>query len=274
MSTILRMTCAVWTCAALAGCGAAPGEIYDGASQEPNRADRGAAERDTQEERVLRLEQDFGGPEGLMQFFEISSEQEIRGTLEQYGMGYEVETRAITDCPQYFPASDRSKWHQVTGEYYYIDGSGRPSRAYTYLPPINSEARNETCQGNVGRWGDAENPSNDYDGGHMIGSQLGGYGKRANLVPQDANFNRGNWATLENKMATCAGLPNGRFYYSISVSYSNSTKLVPSNFGMYISNRATGSNVSLSFSNIDYGGSGGTSEKNRGVSFLSNNGCN
>ncbi len=43
----------------------------------------------------------------------------------------------------------------------------------------------------VGRWGDAENPSNDYDGGHMIGSQLGGWGGQANLVPQDANFNRG-----------------------------------------------------------------------------------
>ncbi|WP_368669026.1 DNA/RNA non-specific endonuclease, partial [Corallococcus sp. CA053C] len=28
----------------------------------------------------------------------------------------------------------------------------------------------------VGQWGDAENPSNDYDGGHLIGSQLGGWG--------------------------------------------------------------------------------------------------
>jgi hypothetical protein len=36
----------------------------------------------------------------------------------------------------------------------------------------------------------------------------------------------------------------------------------------------TGASVSLSFSNTDGGGSGGPSEKDRGVSFLSGQGCN
>lgn len=39
----------------------------------------------------------------------------------------------------------------------------------------------------------------------MIGAQLGGWGARANLVPQIANFNRGNWAQMENAVASCAG---------------------------------------------------------------------
>ena len=141
------------------------------------------------------------------------------------------------------------------------------------MPPIAAEARSTSCQSSVGQWGDAETPSNDYDGGHLIGSQLGGWGKRANLVPQDANFNRGNWAVLENKMADCAGLPNGRFRYYISVGYSNGTKVVPSSFGMQLTNQSSGSSISLSFSNTDGGGSSGVSEKNRGVTFLTNNGC-
>ncbi len=43
---------------------------------------------------------------------------------------------------------------------------------------------------------------------------------------------------------------------------------------MEITNRSTGSSVSMSFANTDGGGSNGTSEKNRGVSWLSSQGCN
>jgi len=240
--------CALW----LAGCGA------------PDLGDQDVGDQ---------IEQDFGGPSELMDFFQTHDEDEIRQALKPYGVGY-VTPYLITDCPKYFPSGDRNAWHLVSGEYYYIDGSGRPSKAYADLPPIAADVRNDTCQGYVGQWGDAENPSNDYDGGHLIGNQLGGYGKRANLVPQDANFNRGNWATLENKMAKCSALPNGRMRYTIGTGYSNSTKLVPSTMTMTISNNASGASVSLSFSNTDYGGTNGTSEKNRGVTFLTNQGCN
>ncbi|WP_438026378.1 DNA/RNA non-specific endonuclease [Sorangium sp. So ce233] len=208
-----------------------------------------------------------------MDLFENGSEDEIRSTLEEYGIGYAVQ-ELISDCPQYFPSGDRNVWHSFDGEHYYIDGSGRPHRAYAYLPPIATAPRKDTCQGNVGSWGDAENPSNDYDGGHLIGSQLGGWGGRANLVPQDANFNRGNWVTLENKMALCAGLPSGRMRYYIGANYPNSSALVPNNMTMEITNRSTGSSVFMSFANTDGGGANGTTEKNRGVSWLGSQGCN
>jgi hypothetical protein len=224
-----------------------------------------------------QIERDFGGPNGVMEFFQSHTEEEIRAAMAQYGVGYkvhDVSAAVISDCPKYFPSGDRNVWHNFDGEYYLIEGYGRPSRAYKYLPPIVAAARNDTCQLNVGQWGDAENPANDYDGGHMIGSQLGGWGARANLVPQDANFNRGNWVTLENKMATCGSLPSGRIRYYIGANYPNSTALIPNNMTMELRNQSTGSYVLLSFSNVDYGGTNGTNEKNRGVTFLTNQGCN
>jgi hypothetical protein len=206
-------------------------------------------------------------------FFESHLEDEVREVLEQYGLGYATQ-ELITDCTQTFPSGDRSTWHSLNGEYYYIDSAGRPNKAYTYLPPIASEARDDTCQASVGQWGDAANPGTDYDGGHMIGSQLGGWGRRANLVPQEANFNRGNYAQLENKMAQCGGLSSGRMLYSITVSYPNSTTLIPSTWNVYIQDRTQGDYVSLNFLNASQGGSNGTSERDRGVNFLSANGCN
>jgi hypothetical protein len=226
---------------------------------------------------VAQLERDFGGPDGLMEFFQTHTEEEIQQALAAYGVGYrvhEVTAALISDCPKYFPSGDRNVWHNFDGEYFYIEGGGRPSRAYKYLPPIVAAPRIDSCQLNVGQWGDAENPNNDYDGGHLIGSQLGGWGGRANLVPQDANFNRGNWVALENKMAKCGSLPSGRLRYFISADYPNSTALIPNTMGMQITNQSSGSSVTLSFVNTDYGGSNGTNEKNRGITFLTNQGCN
>ncbi|GMU01768.1 hypothetical protein KH5H1_58880 [Corallococcus caeni] len=230
------------------------------------------------EDVTRQLEQDFGGPSGLMDFFDSHTEEEIREALTPYGVGYvahgNVTAQLISDCPKFFPSTDRSKWHSFDGEYYYIDSVGRPNRAYKDLPKITAAPRVDSCQTNVGQWGDAENPSNDYDGGHMIGSQLGGWGGRANLVPQDANFNRGNWLQLENKMANCASLPIGRLRYAIGANYPNSTALIPNTLTMEITNQSTGSAVSMSFSNVDYGGSNGTNERTRGVNWLTSQGCN
>ena len=103
--------------------------------------------------------------------------------------------------------------------------------------------------------------------------RVGGWGGRANLVPQDANFNRGNWAQLENKMAACGSLPSGRLRYYIGANDPNSTKLSPHNLTMEIRNQSMGSSVTLSFSNVDYGGSSGTTERTRGTTWLTNQGC-
>jgi hypothetical protein len=241
----------------------------------------GASDTDLGSESVAsQIEQDFGGPSGLMDFFESHSEEEIRAAMAQYGVGYKVHEvpnvseQLISDCPQFFPSGDRNVWHNFDGEYYYIEGSGRPNKAYKYLPPITAAARIDSCQTSIGQWGDAENPSNDYDGGHLIGSQLGGWGGRANIVPQDANFNRGNWVQLENKMALCGSLPSGRVRYYITASYPNSTTLIPNTMSMELKNQSTGSYVLLNFTNVDYGGSNGTNERTRGVNWLTSQGCN
>lgn len=247
----------------------------------------GSDDTDTTEptESVTRLETDYGGPDGLREFFDKSTPEQIQQALAAYGIGYVVhpyqtepaETTAaadnlvqpqlISDCVQFFPSADRNIWHNFNGEFYFIDTAGRPSRAYADLPPIAAAARITACQTSIGQWGDAENPSNDYDGGHLIGSQLGGWGGRANIVPQDANFNRGNWVQLENAMAGCGSLPAGRMRYSITVGYANTTALVPTTFGMVITNRTTSSSVTMSFTNVDGGGTNGTATRTAGRPF-------
>jgi len=245
-------------------------------------------------DRITQLEKDHGGPDGLREFFDKSSPEQIQQALAPYGIGYVVhpyqtepaeatdttaaagdlvQPQLISDCVQFFPSTDRNIWHNFNGEFYFIDTAGRPSRAYADLPPIAAAARITACQTSIGQWGDAENPSNDYDGGHLIGSQLGGWGGRANIVPQDANFNRGNWVQLENAMAGCGSLPAGRMRYSITVGYANTTALVPTTFGMVITNRTTSSSVTMSFTNVDGGGTNGTATRTRGTAFLTSNGC-
>ncbi|MFT3926055.1 MAG: DNA/RNA non-specific endonuclease [Myxococcales bacterium] len=248
-------------------------------SQEPDRVEQGQ-KADASEDHYEQLVADFGGRDGLADFMRDSSEDEIREMLALYGMTYEVHAanlanpKYIGDCPQYFPASDRNAWHDFDGEKYYIDGSGRPKNASKDLPPVAAAARSDSCQTSIGQWGDAENPSNDYDGGHLIGSQLGGWGKRANIAPQDANFNRGNYAQIENKMATCAGLPNGRIRYDITLAYPNSSALIPNTWSVSITNTSSGAAISKQFTNVDAGGSSGTTSRTAIVNFLSSQGCN
>lgn len=268
---------------ALSGCGGGSDQPAPLASQTDSQA--AAQTPDT----VTRLESAYGGADGLKQFFDTHSQDEIAAELARYGMGYRVHAvqtaqagsdaqeaakiQQITDCEKYFPNEDRNYWHNFNGEFYFIDGTGRPNRAYKDLPPIAKEARITSCQSKIGRWGDAEDPSNDYDGGHLIGAQLGGWGGRANIVPQDANFNQGRWVQLESKMAKCGALPDARLRYTITVSYANTTNLVPARFEMSITNRVTSSNVTMQFLNQDGGGPNGASESSRGMTFLTANGC-
>jgi hypothetical protein len=159
-------------------------------------------------EPVDQLEASLGGPGAVLELFTTGTDAEIRGALAPHGIQYQVHALGATSieaCPRFFGADDRSTWHALTGEFYFIDSSGRPSRAYSFLPPIAAEARMTTCQTKVGQWGDLEDPGNDFDGGHLLGR----WGGRANMVPQDANFNTGTWAALENQMADCRTLPTG-----------------------------------------------------------------
>jgi hypothetical protein len=108
----------------------------------------------------------------------------------------------------------------------------------------------------------------------MIGSQLGGYGGRINLVPQDLNFNRGNWLQIENAAAGCGALPAERIFYYVRADYPNSTDIVPSTMSLTLENRSTDESVSFTFDNVDAGGSDGTQQRVEAVGFLDDQGCN
>ena len=225
------------------------------------------------DEKVDRLEADFAGPSGLMQFFDSHSDGAIAAALEARDVGFARNAAALTDCEPTFADGLRETWHAFDGEFYYIEKHGRPARAYKYLPPIVAADRIESCQGNVGEWGDAEDGENDYDGGHMIGSQLGGFGGRVNLVPQDSNFNRGNWLQIENEAADCVGLPDERIFYYVRADYGDETSLVPTTLSLTLENRQTGASVSFTFENDNGGGVDGTSKRTQAVEFLLAQGC-
>lgn len=177
-------------------------------------------------------------------------------------------------CPEFFPESVRATWQEISGERYRIDAAGRPEQAIAMLPPIAADARHEGCQGDVGRWGDALPGAEDYDGGHMIGSQLGGWGGRANMVPQIANFNRGNWLQMENAVASCAGdLEDGQLRYTVTVGYDDAETLVPSTMEMALYSLETEESITLVFSNEVQGGADGRATRERGVQWLRDLGC-
>jgi hypothetical protein len=161
----------------------------------------------------------------------------------------------------------------VSGQFYFVDEFGRPAGARASLPPlVADDARDEACQGAVGRWGDASG-TGDYDGGHLIAYQLGGWGGRANLVPQNANFNRGNWAQVENAIARCDELEPGQLELSVVVEYDASDALVPSVMAMVLRDRRGGAETTLRFENVAQGGAGGPATCSEGVAWLRALGC-
>jgi hypothetical protein len=259
----------VWTLSVLlAGCGGAPQPAMSPGHAEPP-TEGTAEEFATAEIAVEQPPADLADPGELLALFETGAPEDNGIRLERH----DSATPAISGCPERFPDAVRDAWHAFNGEYYYIDPSGRPSGALIALPPIAAEPRKESCQLAVGQWGDAENPNDDYDGGHMIGSQLGGWGARLNLVPQDANFNRGNWLQLENRVAKCGGLPAGGVLYYVRADYPNAETLIPSRMHMVLEIRGTGESTRFSFTNENQGGPGGTDKRKEGVGFLKGRGC-
>ena len=226
------------------------------------------------------LVQGVGGIDALSHFMATSTDAEAAALVAAYGMSFEVVDvseqvagrRDVTTCSQFYPTADRTKWFRLTGaggaENHYIDSRGRPATAFKSLGPVVTAARQTSCQTTVGNWG---SPASSYDGGHMIGSQLGGWGGRANMVPQHYNFNRGNWAKIENALARCARLGGGAVEYHVDVDYPSSSALVPSQFHADV--KIAGQWKSADFTNTTYGGSYGTSRANSMVSWLQSKGC-
>lgn len=232
-----------------------------------------------------RLIDGIGGREALLQLLSEASHEELEATFARYGMGFEVidrslideenyedDTRNIQSCPQFFPTADRTKWFRLIGaggpEDHYIDSRGRPLIAVKSLGPIVTAPRQTTCQTNVGHWGAA---GDTYDGGHLIGSQLGGWGGRANLVPQQFNFNRGNWVRVENALARCGRLGNGAVRFVVDIDYPNATTLTPSRWRGDVT--IAGATRRASFTNTSGGGPNGTTQATGMVNWLQARGC-
>jgi hypothetical protein len=62
----------------------------------------------------------------------------------------------------------------------------------------------------------------DDDGGHLIGTKLGGPGERINLVPQNFRLNRGQWREMEREWAQHAA-GGGRVDVEIEVNYAGNS---------------------------------------------------
>lgn len=214
---------------------------------------------------------DVGGEVALSERTRTLTEDQVRALFTRYGMGYrvhdELSAQLADGCPRRFSGSDLNTWHVIGGGYYYIDGSGRPRSAYRSLPPVAAATRDTTCQSLVGN---LDNPEG-YDGGHLVGSQLGGWGRRANMAPQNANFNRGNYVQIENQAAKCTSLATGSLTYLARVTYPNSTTNTPSTWTLEL--KIGGEVFTRTFENAAYGGPNGTAYRQQAVNWLIGQGC-
>lgn len=91
---------------------------------------------------------------------------------------------------------DADALYERNGYYFRTDESGRPSGVYAQLV-LKRGKRNQREQREVGNLG----IEND-EGGHLIGARFNGPTDAFNLVPQNANLNRGYWKTMENHWAS------------------------------------------------------------------------
>lgn len=227
---------------------------------------------------------DVGGIEALSNLRLVYSDEQFAAKLAEHGIAFEIIDTSVaedssaakfmdvTQCLQFFPTSDRVKWFRLVGaggpEDHYIDSRGRPATSFKALGPVVAAPRQTTCQTAVGNWG---SPASSFDGGHMIGSQLGGWGGRANVVPQHFNFNRGNWLKVENALAKCGRLGTNAVEYHVDVDYPSTTALTPSQFHADV--KIGGVWKSADFTNVSGGGPNGTASANAMVSWLQARGC-
>lgn len=218
-----------------------------------------------------RLIQAVGGEVALAQRTQDLTPEQARAFFASFGIGFQahdtLSAQLADGCPVRFATSERNMWHSMNGGYYYIDSEGRPRSAYRYLPPITAATRDTTCQSTVGN---LDNPEG-YDGGHLVGSQLGGWGRRANMAPQNSNFNRGNYVQIENQAAKCTRLARGALTYLARVTYPNTTTNTPSTWTLEMT--IGGETFSRTFENVAYGGASGTTYRQQAVNWLISKGC-
>lgn len=187
-----------------------------------------------------RMESAAGGAVTLC---EALASREPGQTLSGWGLRHQVHTGHMPPArgaQHRFAKRLRDTWHATDGEHYYIDPAGRPAGAFVTLPHQGPKGhRNLGVQYRVGKLGDALCPAGgDYDGGHLIGAQLGGYGRRANLVPQAMAFNRGVWKRCETSVARALDrlepATDIRLGYYVRAVYDVADSPIPTRIGMLL----------------------------------------
>lgn len=201
---------------------------------------------DTSNDALVRLNLAHGGTVGFMRFWDenLDKPEILRQDLRQHGVGGadpvpddgagvqgSVGAQAITDCLKYFPTEDRGLYNYslfgVT-HYFAIDESGRPALSHLTYPPITARGRQPDCQFKVGNLFGP--PNSTYQGGHLVADALGGYGGRANLVPQNGQLNNTVWKRVENALLSCRNLKNGWVNLNVGVSYPDTVSIIPTEF--------------------------------------------
>lgn len=88
--------------------------------------------------------------------------------------------------------------YEKHGYVYKTDDFGRPEVISGQIK-LKEGTRNFKVQSEIGKLGDKED-----EGGHLIGTRFDGPADAINLVPQNANLNRGEWKAMENEWAKAA----------------------------------------------------------------------
>lgn len=147
-------------------------------------------------------------------------------------------TNDIKGCAKRFGYALRFRYHWIGQHRNYIDTVGRPQIGLALIPPFTAAGRDRTCQSKVGNLGNLEKgvshsthpKSVTYDGGHLVPSSIGGWGRRANLVPQNSLLNQAVLSTIDAQMSYCKRFVPRTVIFQTQALYNDSTTNVPDRF--------------------------------------------
>ena len=133
----------------------------------------------------------------------------------------QVKPASIAVAKPVLATSAKPKTHKVeaNGYQFELDEQNRTVRARGELRLDPTQKRDDRAQTGEGR---PDRLGGDH-GGHFIGRQFGGPKEAVNLFAQDASFNRGDYAKLENKWRS--SLKSGKkVYVDIQAYYAGNSK--------------------------------------------------
>jgi DNA/RNA non-specific endonuclease len=207
--------------------------------------------------RFYQMIKDLGGFAAFNNLIASGEKEKIEATLSKYGIGYSAsepgasqsssstlsknlsnengsanqatKPLAITDCVPFFPPADRGKTFALGSHTVYIDAMGRPAYATWIGSPSDPvvPGTRTPCATTVGTWGIAGD-----QGGHLIPTALGGWGGRANIVPQNGSMNMGPWKIIESIPSICS--KRWTTTYIVTPGYASPLDVRPARFDLTI----------------------------------------